>query len=142
MRLTNGVDWLEIAAAPPPSGFAGSAVDPDVLLNVAFQVTGFGGADQSWVERSDWDAFLTEFAVLEAGRRGEALLTGANAEEFRLRFYVYDAAGHPAVDGRLARRDGRGREQHGAKVSFQMPFEPDQILPALRAFESWARVRG
>ena len=118
MRLTSGTDWLEVEAPPPPTGFDGATIDPDVLLSVSFHVTGFSGADQSWVPRSDWNGFLNEFTALEASRRGEAQLAGANPREFHLRFYVYDGVGHTAVEGLVARRSGRSREEFGTRVEF------------------------
>jgi hypothetical protein len=139
MRLNNGTDWLELEAAPPPPGFHGAAIEPDVLLNVSFQVASFHGTDQSWVERSDWDGFLQEFTALEASRTGEAVLPGASPDEFELRFYVYDSLGHPAVKGILGRRSGHDRTEFGSRVEFCMPFEADQIALALNAFRSYSK---
>jgi len=131
MRLIHGTDWLEIDAAQP--------VDPDVLLNVSFHVSGFSGADQSWVARRDWDGFLADLCALEASRRGAALLAGANPEEFQLRFYTYDSVGHTAVDGMLARKNGGSLGEFGARIEFGMPFEPDQLLSVLREFQGYTQ---
>ena len=139
MRLNNGTDWLELEAAPPPAGFDGAAIEPDVLLSVSFQVASFRGTDQSWVERSDWDGFLKELTALEASRSGEAVLLGASPSEFQLRFYVYDSLGHPAVKGILGRSSGHYRTEFGSRVEFCMPFEADQIAAALDAFRSYSK---
>jgi hypothetical protein len=141
VRLTDGNDHLTIEAAQFPSGFEGSPVDPDVLLNVTVQLRGYTAKDQLWVEAGDWCEFVRQFTDLDLKRRGEAILLGGNPDELTLRFHVYDAAGHTAVEGHIARR-GTVEEHQRARVTFAMRFDPGYLEAAATEFRSYRKCGG
>ena len=140
MRLTDGHDYLLIEAAQFPSGFEGSAIDPDVLLNVTVRLRGYTATDQLWIEAGDWCEFVRQFTDLNLKRRGEATLFGSNPDEVTLRFHVYDSAGHTVVDGHLARRGPAEEHQH-ACLRFAMRFDPDQLESAVTEFRSYRECK-
>lgn len=138
MRFTDGDDVLSIDAAEFPSGFHGSEIDPDVLLNVKVQLRGYMAADQMWVEAGDWCEFVRQFTELERTRRGEAELLGGSPDELRLRFYVYSATGQAAVEGHLARRGPTEEHQH-VRLEFAMRFYPDMLRAACAEFRLYRK---
>src|SRR5262245_44530072 len=116
MRLTHQANWLQISAAPTPPGFVGSAVEPVLALRMEFQVAGVGGVYRSDVEPESWAAFVSEFVALERSRSGEARLCGENPDDFSLRFFATDRAGHMAVEAVLGRDAGA---MNTVRVSFR-----------------------
>ena len=96
-----GLERLELSLAQPWTPREGPAGCDDLLLDVAVFCGGFSGRDQVWVHSGAWAAFLVAFRELERARQGSAVLTSLLPNEFRARFFVYDRAGHPAVEGDL-----------------------------------------
>jgi hypothetical protein len=117
----------------PPSAPGG-----DLLFNVSVAAGGYGAADQVWVARAAWAAFLAQFRELERRRSGAAELRGLLPEEFGLRFFTFDRAGHLGLEGHLAGRRysmGTARE---LRLAFHLELDPSELGPALEQFESVA----
>jgi len=138
MRLTNAADWLEIVEASHEET-SGSQADDDILLDVAVSIRGFSAADQAWVMRGEWDAFLQDLRRLESERQGEAILRGASPDELSIRFHVFDRAGHTAVGGRIARPHYPDAALEDLSLSFALVFDAGLLRSTLDEFSTFGR---
>jgi hypothetical protein len=106
-----------------------TAPDRDVLLSVHVEMGPYSGTDDSWVARSDWDAFVKQLRALEKSRQGTAVLSGAMPSNFSLTFSSADAAGHLSVTGILGWERVEGLRQ---ELRFATTLDSEHLA---RSFE-------
>lgn len=131
-------DGLDVSLTEWASGDSPAGYEHDPLLNVAVWCDGFRGSDQVWVLRAAWSGFLAQFREMERTRRGAAELTGLMPGELRARFFVYDRAGHAAVEGHIARTRHVAGEARELRLVYHLEFDPGELATAVREFGSWA----
>ncbi|HET7109376.1 MAG TPA: hypothetical protein VFI41_00775 [Gemmatimonadales bacterium] len=133
MIFTHDSDHFEIApSARAPEEVPETAYD-DMLFDVGVRCMGFTGADHVWVSPNDWQSFVQAFRELEQRRRGAAELLGVVPEEFRLRFQVYDLAGHVWLQGHMLRPSWLpGRS---VRLDFHLEVDAGMLPAALREFQ-------
>ena len=85
MKLNGSDGLLELERSK--LGGPDSPPEPDILLNVTVQVSGYSAADQSWVTGDEWGRFLNDLKKLDERRQGRAVVEGASPEDLRLEFY-------------------------------------------------------
>ena len=91
MRLDGDSGVLEFERCEV--GKAGGPVDPDVLLSITVKVANYSAADQVWIAAPDLSEFSENLHRLESRRQGEAILSGASADDLMLKFYSTDSVG-------------------------------------------------
>jgi len=131
MRLDGDSGVLEFERCEV--GEAGGPVDPDVLLSVTVKVANYSAADQVWIAATDLSEFSENLHSLESHRQGEAILSGASADDLMLKFYSTDSVGHMAVVGHVG---WQRSEDFPLKLEFGFEFEPDRLRLLLEFFRS------
>jgi len=105
--------------------------DGDFVVTVRAGIRGFTGVAESIVVGAEWFAFLRDLRSLEQARKGVAWLRSSASDEFRLRLFATDPAGHMAVEGTLS--DCHRDEESVLTLHFgPVTFDPS-LLPSLVA---------
>jgi hypothetical protein len=113
-------------------------IDGSIRLSVKAAGYGFGGRNRSvWISHAELKRFLRSLSEVDATRRGEATLESMSPDEFQLRLYISDRAGHTRADLVLARR-AYADHAEDARVTFGFDFDPSFLPGLLRAFEQVA----
>lgn len=112
-------------------GARGTQSEGDLCLEIAVVSAGFSGRyDEAWVLRDDWSQFIAELTQLEKARRGQALITASSPNDFQLRVFASDRAGHIKAEGWVGREYSGRPAALGHHVSFEIEIDPT-ALPAL-----------
>jgi hypothetical protein len=126
---------LDITVREP--GLSGAPVELDLGLNVIAICGTFSGRnDDVWVRRLDWNQFARSVAELEQTRRGEAIVSAMSPNDFHLRIFASDRAGHIMAEGWV----GRAYSARGGilenRVSFGIEIDPTILSLLAQQFES------
>ena len=104
----------------------------DYLVSVEAEVEGFKGHADGHVTGADLKAFAEGLAKLERSRKGKAVLTSAAPGEFEVTVQAVDGVGHMGVTGVL-RYTSLGHERPSQVLQFELDFEPNQLIEAVKA---------
>lgn len=114
-----------------------SQAEGDLNIRVAVKCRGFGGSNDVWLQRGDFDRFVRDLRAVAAHRNGEAALEAMSPDEFALRVFVHDRAGHVRAQGHVGQWSRRGDEVAvEAKVGFGFEIDPSHIERLCDDFDS------
>ncbi|MCA9796941.1 MAG: hypothetical protein KC910_34260, partial [Candidatus Eremiobacteraeota bacterium] len=108
----------------------------DLRVRIEVRSQGFGGVHTVWLQAGAFDQFLVTLDDLERSRRGEAVLVSLSDEEFRLRLFARDPAGHIQADGYLTQADGRRPKDHWSRIGFALEVEPTTLSQLAKDFRA------
>ena len=106
-------------------GSAGTQSEGDLGLNVAVVGPIFSGRNETvWALLHDWNRFTEQLAQLERSRSGQAVIVSGSPDDFKLRIFASDRAGHMMAEGYV----GRNYYGHSGalqdRVTFVIEIDP------------------
>jgi hypothetical protein len=137
MIIRDGGQSIEITTRE--MGPPGTPAEGDLGLNVRVLCAEFSGRNDSvWIQRSDWNQFTDDLAQLERARKGQAILSAMSPNDFHLKVFASDRAGHMKAAGWVG-REFSGRNGIVNRVSFEIEIDPTTLSILAEQFGALTR---